>query len=194
MKIVIRVVLLLVAIVLAYFIYDGIQDKIEFQKLAEKRRSVVIDRLMEIREAQKGFKKSKGRYANNFPELIHFIENDSIPIVKAIGTVPDTLTLQQAIEQGIVSRDTTLVPAKEDIFGAGFNADSLQYVPFSGGQQFEMKADRIEKNKVEVSVFMASTPYEYVYKGLNTKNENIDLDEKMTVGSLTEPTLSGNWE
>lgn len=194
MKIVIRVALLLVAIVLAYFIYDGIQNKIEFQKMAEKRRAVVIERLVEIREAQKGFKKSNGRYANNFPELIHFIENDSIPIVKAIGTVPDTLTVNKAIELGLVSRDTTLVPAKDDIFGPGFNADSLQYVPFSGGQMFEMKSDRIEKNKVDVSVFMASTPYRYVYRGLNTKNENIDLDAKMTVGSLTEPTLSGNWE
>lgn len=194
MKIAIRVVLALVAVVLAYLIYDGIQNKIEFQKIAEKRRSVVIDRLVEIREAQKGFKKAKGRYANNFPELIHFIESDSIPIVKAIGTVPDSLTVNKAVELGIVTRDTTMVPAKEDIFDSNFIADSLQYVPFSGGEKFEMKSDIIEKNKVNVAVFMASAPFRSVYKGLDTRNENIDLEEKLTVGSLTEPTLNGNWE
>lgn len=194
MKIAIRAVLLVVAVVLAYLIYDGIMDKIEFKKMAQVRKDAVIERLSHIREAQKAFKQVKGRYANNFPELIHFVEEDSIPIVKAIGTVPDTLTATEAIELGIISRDTTMVPAKTEIFRSNFTTDSIQYIPFSGGQKFEMKADMIEKNKVNVSVFMASAPYESFLKGLETKNENINLQDQLTVGSLTEPVISGNWE
>lgn len=194
MKIAVRAVLLVVALVLAYLVYDGIMSKIEFKELAQSRKDVVIERLSQIREAQKAFKQVKGRYANNFPELIHFIENDSIPIIKAIGTVPDTLTAAKAVELGIVSRDTTMVPAKTNVFNAEFQTDSLQYIPFSGGQKFEMKADIIEKNKVNVSVFMASAPYSTFYKGLETRNENVDLDDKLQVGSLTEPVISGNWE
>lgn len=194
MKIAIRAVLVVVAIVLAYLIYAGIMDKIEFKKLAQIRKDAVIERLSEIREAQKAFKNVKGRYANNFPELIHFIENDSIPLVKAVGTVPDTLTAIQAIEMGIVSRDTTMVPAKASVFSNNFHTDSLQYIPFSGGEKFDMKADMIEKNKVKVSVFMASASYESFFKGLKTKNENVELNDVLQVGSLTEPVLSGNWE
>ena len=194
MKIAIRAALLIVAIVLAYLIYDGIMNKIEFKKLAQTRKDAVIVRLSQIRDAQKSFKQVKGRYANNFDELIHFVENDSIPIIKAVGTVPDTLTAAKAVELGIVTRDTTKVPAKTEIFREGFVTDSIQYIPYSGGKKFSMKADMIEKNKVNVSVFMASAPYESFLRGLNTKNENVNLDAELQVGSLTEPVISGNWE
>lgn len=192
MKIGLQIGLLIIAGVIAYFIYDGIQDKIEFRKQAEARREVVQERLLHVVTAQKEFKTEKGRYAASFDELLNFIKNDSMTFIKAIGNVPDSLTEVQAVEQGIVVRDTSKVPASS-IFPNNFAVDSLRIVPFSNGEEFKMKADVIEKNKVNVNVFEASTKLEYVYKGLNTKNENVDLDDKIQVGSITEPITSGNW-
>lgn len=192
MKIAIQIGLLIVAGVIAYFIYDGIQNKIEFRNMAQDRREVVQERLLEVVTAQKEFKTEKGRYAANFDELLHFLNNDSLTIIKAIGNVPDSLTEVQAVEKGIVVRDTSKVPASS-IFPEGFATDSLRIIPFSGGEEFKMKADVIEKNKVNVNVFEASAKLEQVYKGLKTKNENVDLDDKIQVGSLTEPITSGNW-
>ena len=193
MKIVVQLVLAIAAIALAYLIYDGINQKIIFKKKAQDRREVVQDRLLNIVTAQKEFKSQKGRYAANFPELENFLKNDSLVIIKAIGTVPDTLTEVEAVQLGIVIRDTNLVPARSIFEGTTVVVDSLRFIPFSDNQTFKMQADQIEKNKVNVNVFEASAKLEHVYRGLNTKNENVDLDDVLKVGSLTEPITSGNW-
>ena len=192
MKIGIQLALFAIAIVLAYFIYDGIQNKIEFRDMAEQRREVVQERLKEVADAQKKFKQEKGRYAANFPELINFIQNDSLTIIKAIGNVPDSLTEVEAVELGIVIRDTSLVPATT-VFPEGFQVDSLRYVPFSGGNEFKIQAGVIEKNKVSVNVFEVATTLEQVYNGLKTKNEAVKLTDILKVGSMSEPITTGNW-
>ena len=102
------------------------------------------------------------------------------------------MTEVEAVEQGIVIRDTSLVPASS-IFPVGFAVDSIKFIPFAEGKEFEMRADVIEKNKVNVNVFEASTKLEDVYKGLNTKNEAVNLNDLIKVGSLTEPITTGNW-
>lgn len=193
MKIVIQLVLAVAAAVLAYMIYDGIQAKIEFKKQAESRREVVQERLLKIVTAQKEFKAQKGRYAANFPELENFLKNDSLVIIKAIGTVPDTLTEVEAVQLGIVIRDTNLVPASSIFEGQKVVVDSLKYIPFSDAKTFKMQADIIEKNKVNVNVFEASAKLEDVYRGMNTRNESVDLEDVLKVGSLTEPITTGNW-
>lgn len=193
MKIVINIVLVVAAAVLAYMIYDGVQNKIEFKKKAKERREVVQERLLNIVTAQKEFKTQKGKYASNFAELEHFLKSDSLRIVKAIGTVPDSLTEAEAVEQGIVVRDTNLVPAITIFEGTDVVVDSLKYIPFSGGNTFKLQADVIEKNKVNVNVFEASAKFADVYRGMATKNENVELDDEIKVGSLTEPITSGNW-
>jgi predicted membrane protein len=192
MKIAIQLVLLVAALVIAYFIYDGVQQKIEFKKEAQSRRELVQDRLMDVVKAQKEFKNEKGRYAANFAELFNFLKTDSLTIVKAIGNVPDTLTEVEAVQQGIVVRDTSLVPAST-IFPEEYPVDSLDIVPFSKGEKFKMKAGQIEKNKVNVNVFEAYTTLDKVYKGLSTRSESVDLDDRLQVGSMNEPITTGNW-
>ena len=192
MKIGIQAALFAIAIALAYFIYAGIQNKIDFRDMAQQRREVVQNRLLEVVDAQKKFKQEKGRYAANFPELINFVKNDSLTIIKAIGNVPDSLTEAEAVELGIVIRDTSLVPAST-IFPSDFSVDSLRYVPFSGGDEFKIQAGVIEKNKVNVNVFEVSTTLEKVYNGLNTKNEAVKLTDIVKVGSMSEPITTGNW-
>ncbi len=192
MKIGIQAALFVIAIILAYFIYDGVQNKIEFRDMAQKRSEIVQNRLKEVAVAQKKFKQEKGRYAANFPELINFVTNDSLTIIKAIGNVPDSLTEVKAVQLGIVIRDTSLVPATS-IFSDGFAADSLKYVPFGDGNEFKIQAGVIEKNKVNVNVFEVSTTLEVAYNGLKTKNEAVKLTDEIKVGSMSEPITTGNW-
>ena len=61
---------------------------------------------------QTAYKRTKGVFADNFENLIEFLEFDSIPIIKAIGETPDSLTDSQALQLGIISRDTAYVLAK----------------------------------------------------------------------------------
>ncbi|MDB9775021.1 hypothetical protein OAB47_02180 [Vicingaceae bacterium] len=193
MKIAIQALLLVAAVVLAYLVYDSVNSRIVFEQKLAERQSVVVEKLINIRTAQTEFKAEKKRYAKTFDELFNFVKYDSLSLIKAIGTVPDSLTEAQAVEMGIVSRDTTMIAVIDTVL-KGINIDSLKFIPFSEGEVFKIDASKIEKNKVSVNVFEVSAKYGQFLKGLNTKNENVDLDKDLKVGSMEDPTTSGNWE
>ncbi len=193
MKIAIQALLLVAAVVLAYLVYDSVNSRIVFEEKLGYRQAIVVDKLIDIRTAQTEFKAEKKRYAKTFDELLNFVKYDSISLIKAIGTVPDSLTEQQAVEMGIVSRDTSMMAVIDTVL-TGVNIDSLKYIPFSDGEEFKIDAAKIEKNKVNVNVFEVSAKYGQFLKGMNTKNENIDLEKDLKVGSMEDPTTSGNWE
>ena len=194
MKLVIQGVLALVAILLAYMVYDTIDSRIEFEKTAEYRKSVVVEKLKDIREAQKAYKGVYGKYAKDFGSLINFVKTDSMPYIKAIGTVPDTLTEVEAVQMGIVVRDTFKIAIRDTLFGANYPIDSLSYVPFAENVQFNMDADQIEINNLQVQVFEAKADYKDIFTGLNPQDEGIKLEDGLRVGSMTDASISGNWE
>ena len=178
----------------AWLDYDSVQNKLEFVKVQKYRESRVVERLMDIRTAQTSYKKLYGAYAGNFDALIAHVKNDSMPVVKAIGFVPDTLTELKAVELGIVTRDTLLISIRDTLFPRNYAIDSLRYVPFSEGQEFKLEAGEIEKNKLMVKVFEAFASNDKILKGLNLSEEYIDLNDGLRVGSMTEPHTRGNWE
>jgi hypothetical protein len=198
MKLGIQAVLILLAAFIAYMIYDSIESKIELEKEITHRTEVVIDHMEHIKDAQIAFKKNKGYYARDFRQLTHFLENDSLVIVKAIGEVPDSLIGQEAlaIEMGIIVRDTSLIPVKDNMFiGEDFDKiiKSMSTIPFSDGKQFEINAGEVEKGKQKIKVFEVKASFKDIFNGMDVKNEGVDLDDFMILGSMTDPTTNGNW-
>jgi len=203
MKIVIQIVLAIVIIVLAYFIYKGIEKPIIFEKKKEVRYKAVVQKLKDIRKAQLAFKDLKGEFAANFDTLISCLKTDSMPIVLAIGNVPDTLSEKQAVELGLVTRDTTRIALVDTIFKPGYNIDSLGYIPFTNEQFVMGNGEIVTASKVKVKVFEASALYSVFLKGLdrqliinlNDEKRKNKLFPGLKVGSLTETTNNaGNWE
>lgn len=198
MKLVIQLVLIVASAFMGYLIYDSINSKIELEKEVKHRKIVVIERLEQIKEAQINYKKVRGEYAKSFEQLKNFLENDSLIVVKAIGVVPDSLLGQEAkaLAMGIIVRDTSKIAVKEELFKGNFQqvVDSLATIPFSGGKQFSIKSGEIEKGKVKVKVFEVTAPYTEIFKGLKTDNEGIDMTQALILGSMTEPSINGNWD
>ena len=188
------VALVIGSVTFAYLNYDSVQNKLEFIAEQEKREDKVVQRLMDIRKAQVSFKKLYGEYAGSFDALITHVKNDSMPVVKAIGFVPDSLTEAKAVELGIVTRDTLLISVRDTLFPTDYFVDSLRYVPFSDGQEFELQAGEIEKNKLLVKVFQAFASNDKILNGMNLSEEFVDLDDGLMVGSMTDPHTRGNWE
>ncbi len=197
MKIGIQLVLAALAIFVAYMVWDSIDSKIVLTETVEKRNKVVQERLEQIRDAQVEYKKVRGEYANSFDKLKDFLMNDSIVQVKMEGEVPDSLLGQEAkaLEMGIIKRDTTKIPVKNELFKDNFDAivDSMMYIPFSGGKQFAIRAGEVEKGKVKVKVFEVVAHLTDIYKGLDTDNEGYDMKDSLMIGSMAEPTTNGNW-
>ena len=187
-------VLVIASLGFAWMNYDSIQDKLDFIKIQEKREAKVVERLIDIRSAQASYKKLYGKYAGNFDDLINHVKNDSMPVIKAIGFVPDTLTEAKAVELGIVTRDTLLISVRDTLFPANYHIDSLRYIPNSGDQEFRLESGEIEKNKLTVQVFEAFASNEKILHGLDLSEEYIELDKGLSVGSMIDPHTRGNWE
>ncbi|HIA11863.1 MAG TPA: hypothetical protein EYN69_07295 [Flavobacteriales bacterium] len=201
MKIGIKIGLWVVVAVLSFLVYQSIAGKIEFEEQTHDRRSAVIQNLKDIRTAQMAYKSVNDRYAKDFEQLLDFVKHDSFPMIKAEGMVPDTMSESQAVLLGLVTRDTSYVSVKDSIFSPrylrdhlmAFYIDSLPYIPFGNGVKFDFNAGFVEKGKVRVSVFAVFAAFEHVYRGIDTSNEAIDLGEGLQVGSMEDPSTSGNW-
>ena len=191
-----------VIIILAWLVYRSPISLKDFQEEANFRKSAVIQDLKDIRTAQIAFKDKYRVYAGDFNSLLSFVKNDSLAVVKAIGETPDSLTEDQALMEGIISRDTVFVPVYQTIYNQDyldtrdsrfpFDLEKLSLVPFSD-ETFSIESGNIEKGKVVVQVFEVSTTFGTFLNGLDATNKGIDLDNTLRVGSMSDASINGNW-
>ena len=153
----IRLILWPVIIILAWFVYKSPISLKEFQDESNYRKGAVVQSLKDIRTAQVAYKDKYRVYADNFNSLLDFVKNDSIALIKAIGETPDSLSEEQALEEGIISRDTVFVSAGESIFSVeylntrddrfAFDLNNLPEVPFSKESNLALKQETLKKEK-----------------------------------------------
>ncbi|MCC8088404.1 MAG: hypothetical protein LIO79_03945 [Rikenellaceae bacterium] len=193
------------AIVLCWVLYRQFASPMEFEKERKLREVVVVQRLKDIRSAQRAFKQVHGRYTPSFDSLINFVLTDSLTYRMSIGSMDDSL----AVAQGLVQNVEFKVPVRDTIYsGRGFtdrDIREIRIVPFSGGQEFIMDAGELEtESRVVVQVFEAKAPYKTFLADLDhqelvnlidrTKN-TLNRYPGLKVGSITEATNdAGNWE
>ncbi|MDD3860347.1 MAG: hypothetical protein PHW83_09135 [Bacteroidales bacterium] len=199
--IIIKVVLLVVVIVLAYYIVFGINKPIKFEHERVKRFDQTIDKLKDIRTAQVTYKEITGFYTPSFDTLIQFIKTEDIRVVRAIGFVPDSLTEKEALKLGIVSRDTFYVPIIDSLFkNISYPIEDLRYVPTGTKCEFKMDTSSVMTGSgVLVKVFQCYALNFDILDGLERQyiiNYNASKkDTCLKVGSLTEANNNaGNWE
>ncbi len=210
MKTAFQILLTIAIFVLGYLCVESINKPVRFQKEYELRKQKVIERLVDIRSAQVAYRAINNKFTGSFDTLIHFIKNDSLPLVKMEGSLTDSMLIAgmtelMALKMGIIKRDTIRISVSDSLFRRKPGViDSLRYVPFSGGKTFEMAAGTINTaSGVKVSVFEAKVHNNIYLKGLE-KQEVINLNDKsrklekyagLKVGSLEEANNNaGNWE
>jgi len=204
----ITLILIPINIVLAFLVYNSIDSEIEFNQQAKERIAENVQKLKDLRTLQIAFKRENDVFADNFTSLLDFIQNDSTTIIKSVGETPDSLinglqiTDAQALEMGLISRDTFYVSAKESVFNEDylnsrdntypFDINQLSLIP-NTNTEYNINADVIEKGKVSVQVFEISAAYRDVFAALDAENKKYDLNSLLKVGSMTEASLNGNW-
>ncbi|MGR4857622.1 hypothetical protein ABLT32_00680 [Bacteroides pyogenes] len=228
MKTVFNIVLVLCVAALGYICYNSITGPINFEKSKKEREKAVIARLIDIRKAQQEYRMlNHGQYTDKFDTLIDFVKNQKLPFVMKIGQLTDKqledgLTEKKAMaiinrakktgkydevkKWGLENfkRDTMWVAVMDTLYPKGFNADSMRFIPFSNGEQFQM-ATKNDTAKSGAPVFMyeVKAPYDDYLQGLD-KQEIInlkDVQEKLgrysglMIGSIETPNNgAGNWE
>ena len=228
MKTVINIVLAVCAVALVYVCYGSIMGPINFDNTKDAREKEVIARLIDIRKAQVEYRNThQGVYTASFDTLIDFVKTAKLPFVKKEGALTDAqleagMTEKKAMaiinkakktgnwkeveKEGLQNfkRDTMWVSVLDTIYPKGFNADSLRYVPFGNGTQFEMASRQdTTKSGAPLNLCQAQTPYE-TYIGDLDKQLLINLKDVQTklgkycglrVGDIEQPNNNaGNWE
>lgn len=184
-KLIVNLLLTVIVLGMAYYLYIIIQEPIIFERNKKKREDVLIERLKDCREAQLAYKDLTGEFAFKWDDLIDSIKYAQFPQVKIIGNPDDTT-------QAVIY-DTTMIPLKSRVFADDYVVDSLKYVPFSGREELMgINASEIKVNKVNVQVFEISCPEHKLLDGLN--KDYIDPDFIYRVGSMSQATYTGNWE
>jgi hypothetical protein len=210
MKTVLQILLSILAIVLAFFIYKSIQKPIEFEKAKKVRYDATIERLKDIRKAELAYKSINGRFTGSWDTLINFLENESVISVRKIGELTDSmleagLTEKKAIQLGLIISDSLRVNAKEATFGKEYDAKSLKIIPIPGEPaEFTLGAAVVMTGSgINVAVFEARAHNNVILRDLDRQlvinlNSTRRTNEKypgLKVGSLTETiNNAGNWE
>ena len=222
-KIILQIVLAALAIFLVYECYESISIPQKFKVIKEQRYAKVIQRLVDIRSAQVAYKDLNKKYANDFDELINFVKNDSIKVVRSIGELTDDqleagMTEEKAIKEGLILRDTIRVAAFEHIiknaqkdggtFCSDYTIDDIRYVPFTNrkyqfimGSQIKYSDSGSEiplfEARVTNSMIFESLPQQFQEFVLEANGEAIRLKKYagLKVGDIRESNNNvGNWQ
>jgi len=199
MKAVIHVILIAAICVVAYLVYESVQQPLRFNKEKDIRYEATIQRLKDIRTAQLAFRSENKKYTGSFDTLIDFLKTGQFRVVQIIGDEDD----EAAVAAGLIRRDTVRIPVLDSLFKKGYPVDSIRYVPYTRNIEFELGTAYLETGKVLVPVFEAKIHNNVLLHGLDPQllvNFNADRQLKagypgLKVGSLTETTNNaGNWE
>ena len=197
MKAAIQIILFALIVFLGYEVYESIMQPVRLNKEMKKREKVVVQRMKDLRKAEFLYKKNSGVYTKDWDSLIQFIDSAEIAVVKIVPDPTDTTYTKT------ISDTVGYVGVYEALFkGRDVDLKKFMIIPFSGNDTIQLNAGSIEKGGVTVQVFEAKAPYESYLKGLpeqfivNVKSSKVDVDlyPGIKVGSMQEPSTSGNWE
>lgn len=216
-RLIVAIVLILGAGFYAFQSYRSVAKVIEFNEAVAKRLEVMEPAFFDIRDAQQTFEKRYGRYTKSFDTLTNFLKGDSVMEVYREGIKPtptpataellgiplydltmaggftdaQALALDSLSPDVTFKRDTFYTPAVDYWNSLADSArlaerklpesiNRLPYVPYEENLMFIMDAGMIDRGNNRVPVFVVKDP---APMGRKT----------WQIGSMEEPTFSGNW-
>ena len=204
----IRIALGIITLVLSYRIYRIIMQPIEFASIKEKRYEKITNRLEQLREAQLIFKSEYNQYSNNFDDLITFLDNAQVSIIERKDSsfmrydkIYQTDMLKDTIIYRIIGQTSAkekLISSSPDLFDDDFDVSELRFIPFAkDSKEFDIATGHVDRNGVRVQVFEIKATNQDFFHDIYDDYKSLIIGRRidaLSVGSLTEPTLSGNWK
>lgn len=188
---ILTIVFLLIAVGIAYYLFDRIKFSIEEDERIARIESLVIDKLKFIRDAELLYKEANGQYTSDWNKLISFLDTGRLYIVQRRE---ETTLLDYGAEETTIYIDTLgSIPVRDTLYHDPaydkFQLENIATIPVSN-RRFELFADKITRNNVEVDVFevVDTAPVNPARRGEES------IKGPLRVGSRTEVTTGGNWE
>lgn len=215
-RLAISILLWAVAGFLVYLIHSSIMKPIEFEKAKQERYEFAVQKLLDIKKAQSGFKRVHGRYADNFEEIIKFVENDKFAIISRKDTSVIDVEKNKAFRittdatgEGGFFKDVVLIDTighiavKDSLFKNTDAYKTLNKVKINDLViPVVMKSDFLDRNDIRVPVFEATIDKQALLTGLDkeliAQEEKVEAIDEINgdivkLGSLEEVSITGNW-
>ena len=205
-------IILAVAIVgLVYVIYVQISTPIRFDKETKAKKAQVIDRIKDIRTAQRAFKSKYQHFTASFDSLSAFVLTDTLELERKIVDEDDSAAMAMLKKSGKKNIEKFKIAVIDTIFApkkvTRQDVENFRFIPGTGNKaQFIMEASIITtKSKVEIPVVECRAPYKAFLDTVAYRQEVINLiDEEQNnfnrypgvkFGSMDSGNNeAGNWE
>lgn len=194
---------------LGYQTFMSVYEPIQFNKIKNKRYAQVITNLIDIRDAQLAHRQVTGKFADNFDNLVKFIDTAQFTITqRRDSTIIDVEATKRfggvTTTKEIIVVDTLgFVPVKDSLFKTSTRYKTMMNVPVGQeGAKFELKAGILEQNDVKIPVFEAKVKKDIILFDqprdlVIQENQVVSVDgvngNALKVGSMDEVNTTGNW-
>ena len=205
-------IILAVAIVgLVYVIYVQISTPIRFDKETKAKKAQVIDRIKDIRTAQRAFKSKYQHFTASFDSLSAFVLTDTLELERKIVDEDDSAAMAMLKKSGKKNIEKFKIAVIDTIFApkkvTRQDVENFRFIPGTGNKaQFIMEAGIITtESKVVIPVVECRAPYKAFLDTVAYRQEIINLidDEQnnfnrypgVKFGSMDSGNNeAGNWE
>lgn len=182
-------VFFVLAVVVAYFLYDGINATIEKGKEIERVENMVKAKLELIRDTQIAYQSTYGDYADTWEKLVSYADSGNIYVIQRTEKIK---MLDYGAEESTFVYDTLdIIPVRDSLFTRGYNPMKLPELPHSKGKFFSLYAkDSIRSG---VSVDYIEVVDTYPFDRSRTDDNDNEKRRPLRFGSRTDITTAGNW-
>lgn len=210
MKKLIQIILAVAIVGLVYIIYDQISTPIRFEKELKTKKALVIERIKDIRTAQRAFRTKYQRFTGSFDTLAAFVLNDSLVLERKIVDEDDSVGMAMLKKAGKKNVEQFTVAVIDTIFApkrlSAADVNALRFIPGTGDKaQFIMEAGFTSASGVTVPIVECRAPYKMFLDTVEYRQDIINLiDDEVNnynrypgvkFGSMDAANNeAGNWE
>lgn len=211
MKKLFQIILAVAIVALIYVIYVQISTPIRFDEETKAKKALVIDRIKDIRTAQRAFKSKYQHFTGSFDSLTAFVLSDTLELERKIVDEDDSAAMAMLKKSGRKNVEKFKIAVIDTIFSpkklSRQDVEQMRYIPGTGNKaQYIMEAGIITtESKVVIPVVEVRAPYKMFLDTVAYRQEVINLidDEQnnfnrypgVKFGSMASGNNeAGNWE
>ncbi len=204
-----QLVLALVVVALGYYIYYLIATPIQFERDQKIREAAVIERIKDIRTAERQFKSKYQHFTADFDSLINFVLNETMEGERKIVDEDDSVAMARLKKLRKKNVEKFTYSVKDSMFKhlSPEAVKNLRYIPFTGNKtEFKLSAGILTtESKIVIPTVECRAPYiafldtvAYRQEIINLVDNCINVFNKypgIKFGSMESGNNeAGNWE
>ena len=206
-----QIILALLIVGLVYWIYVQISTPIQFENELKNKKALVIERIKDIRTAERAFKTKYQRFTADFDTLASFILTDTLELERKIVDEDDSVAMAMLKKSGRKNIEKFKVAVIDTIFSpkklSRQDVAELRFIPGTDNKaQYILEAGIITtESKVVIPIVECRAPYKAFLDTVNYRQEIVNLiDDEVNnfnryagvqFGSMEAGNNeAGNWE